>query len=79
MEPSNRTTREELACGCEACRRPFAYVQNGALSIISRHGGDQHTNVYAIIDLARRYLSADDLRLLLAQREVYDDHQQTAA
>jgi hypothetical protein len=42
-----------LRCQCGACDLPFATVQAGVLVIISRHGGDKHTNVLRLEDVER--------------------------
>lgn len=51
--PCHETKRIKLSCQCGACNLPFAYVQNGALVVVSRHNGESHPNVLPIEEVER--------------------------
>ena len=46
-------TSERITLMCACCTLPFGYVQNGVLMIVSKHGGDKHTNMITLEELRR--------------------------
>jgi hypothetical protein len=57
--------RYVLRCQCDDCKLPYAYVQNGVLTIQSKHYLSRHTNVITLDELQRLIQQSIDMHVTI--------------